>query len=55
MEPLSSVAPAQDSMSFLMSTSELAGTTASNTELSTNSELPRGSASATSVVMTGPR
>lgn len=51
MEPLSSAAPSQESISSLISMSELAGTTASSTELSANSRLLRGSASSASAMI----
>jgi hypothetical protein len=51
MEPLSSGAPSQESISFLISTSELAGTMASSTELSANSRLLRGDASSASAMI----
>ena len=50
MEPLSSAAPSQESISLLMSMSELAGTTASSTELSANSRLLRGITSSSAMI-----
>ena len=51
MEPLSSAAPFQESISFLMLMSELAGTTASRTELSANSRLLRSGVSSASAMI----